>query len=237
MRAAGTFSKSVSKKLTQAGATTGRILHIHYSSFVIPVKVDGTVVQGLVDTGASVSCINERIVAKVKMIKSTFCCLKSANDAPLEVVGEVDMPIEVEGRCSAQKFFVVTGLSHALILGVDFLTSHDVLLRCRDRKLMFSRRVFHDEGERGTVNAIPATETQALPKGIHEYVERNAGIVTFRAGCANISLVIIRIQEGIRPIKQNPRRKSFTECQVIDKEVTKMLEMDVIRPSTSGWVS
>ena len=131
----GSHSKELSKKRAQAGVSTGRVLKIDSPTFNLPVLLEERPVNALVDTGASVSCVDDGYVDVSKRCKSAFVALRGANGSSLTVLGTCEFELECEKQRFKQKFYVVRKLLVPVILGMDFLESHHAQLDCTSRRV------------------------------------------------------------------------------------------------------
>ena len=83
-------------------------------------------IQALVDTGADVSGISDRILEINPRLRqyifrrSPRICV-SVNKVPLRSPYSLIVPIHIEGKVVHQEFHVIPNLIHPLLLGVDFL--------------------------------------------------------------------------------------------------------------------
>jgi hypothetical protein len=208
------------KKLQRAGVSTGQILRIDSPNFNIFVRLNESAVAALIDTGATVSCLDESYVDPNVITSSSFVKLKGANNASLLVLGTASVHFKWNEKLFQQKFYVIRHLLVPMILGMDFLVQNNALLDCANKTLK--------------INAVEFFSKPDLSKEtVNSYVNAD----DFKAGSAKIPPVKITIKSGAKPIKQSIRRKTVTEKEVIDKEVNKMLSMNVIRPSFSPWAS
>ena len=155
--------------------------HYHSSSVTLPstsdqspqhnvhavLKVNGEVNRKklfvLIDSGATVSAINQEVVGKpcVHLPESQQSTTIGANGLPLNVVGHVTLPVAIGDFNAQQKFVVVKNLSVDCLLGTDFLTAHKVVIDCGEQ-------VLHIGGSNGP--AVPFAVDSALPPSSHSLV-------------------------------------------------------------------
>lgn len=83
-----------------------------------------------------------------------------------------------------------------------------------------------------TTDDLTFDQREQVKQVIDEYFEL---VKYIKLGCTN--LIEHEIKTDIPPIKQRYYPVSPFMQQKIDKEIDKMLELDVIEPSTSGWSS
>lgn len=113
--------------------------------YYLSVKVNGTLVDALVDNGASVSVISSNILNKLNkpapLITSERTTLKGFGSALVDVLGQVEVTIEAkELRTPNFKLLVVpsSASGHSLILGLDFLENHYMIIDTVNRQLIYS---------------------------------------------------------------------------------------------------
>ena len=93
------------------------------------LKVLGTKVHALVDTGASVSCVSMAFLRKTgidlkSMETSSVRYIVGVSSNQVEVLGKIDVSLVIAGAQFVYRFLVLDNLKHSLILGVDFLFDH-----------------------------------------------------------------------------------------------------------------
>jgi len=113
-----------------------RVLLMH------PVIVNESKYDALIDTGASISAVSENFLAVIKdfihsrkPVKSFSVSLSVGNATKVSVVEQVEFIIEICNKQILWRFYVVPNLNNAIVLGMDFLVSHNVNIRCSDNKL------------------------------------------------------------------------------------------------------
>ena len=95
------------------------------------IKLQRIYYRSLVDTGAELSLINEKVYKHLKFqpaLKKTSIALQSANGSNIKVLGTVDLELKIAGMKITQNFIVVSDLNRNVILGRDFLVKNKVVL-------------------------------------------------------------------------------------------------------------
>ena len=92
----------------------------------------------LVDTGASQSCISTYMLRKfdanVKPLNETQQkLLLSADGRRLNVIGTVDLSVNINGDVSTFTFYVLPNLSQGVILGSNFLSHYKCKIDCNNQ--------------------------------------------------------------------------------------------------------
>ena len=129
------------------------------------------------------------------------------------VRGLVSLSFILMQRQFHHTFYIIDNRSYPIIIGLDFLSAHDIRLDCKQKLLMFPLATIKSEADSQQVQSI------------------------FEAGMAKIDPYRIQLKEGATPIKQPIRRKAIVEKEMIGKQIDEMLESRVIRESKSPWSS
>ena len=99
---------------------------------LIFVKVGVNKVKTLVDTGAQISCVTQALVQRsfpnIELQRSKLHCVSGVCGEKHLILGEVELPVKIDGLILYHKFHVLQRLHQTLILGVDFLKAHQANL-------------------------------------------------------------------------------------------------------------
>ena len=88
----------------------------------LPVTLFGKILTGLIDLGATKSCIKySPNLEKHKKIEKCLLSLKTADNSAIEVKGQIRVPIQIENDTYHINLIVIENLSTDLILGLDFI--------------------------------------------------------------------------------------------------------------------
>ena len=100
-------------------------------------KIGNSPVQFLLDSGAAVSviCCDMVPVSAMRRMEPASSSTVAANGLPLDVVGQVSVPVSLSGYCVTHTFLVVRGLTVEGLLGADFLEKHRAVIDFADRRL------------------------------------------------------------------------------------------------------
>ena len=93
------------------------------------VKIGKQRIRTLVDTGAECSLMHRRIYDQLKnrpKLLNKKVCLQSANGTELKCDGCVNVQICIGGTEMSQDFYVIRDLNRNMILGLDWLKTHNV---------------------------------------------------------------------------------------------------------------
>ena len=111
------------------------------NSSKIKVYIDSQPYISLVDTGADVSCISGTLARTLlekgvaKMQSSTVTVIRGVGGQPVPILGKMDLVLRLANLKVPQSFIVIEQLTCPLILGVDFLTSHQASLNFATQEL------------------------------------------------------------------------------------------------------
>lgn len=87
-------------------------------------------IPALIDSGASVSCIQKSLIDKLKqnhefdIYPTKLAEVTGVGGERHSVLGAVRLPVKISGVIFEQEFIVIKQLHHSLILGIDFMTSN-----------------------------------------------------------------------------------------------------------------
>lgn len=93
------------------------------------MNVGGQNVRALLDTGASISVMSSNFLNKTsyqsaKLIKPQHQKIKGVTGNYLEVLGMLDINLEIDGVSFQHQVHIIQDLHHSFILGLDFLTAN-----------------------------------------------------------------------------------------------------------------
>ena len=98
-------------------------------------KVKGDLVNILVDSGAMCSLVHQKIVkGKNISITPTATVLTGVTGTPMTVLGEAEVPLEINGEKYIHTCVVVRDMSYNMIMGFDLLSKRGYILNFSDAK-------------------------------------------------------------------------------------------------------
>ena len=105
------------------------------------IKIKGTFISALIDTGARISCIDLRLVKrlnlKIEQPSGNPSCLYSADGKQMEVFGLVQVDVRINGLRMPAEFQVLQDLTHQVILGIPFLQENQAIINLNQRTISF----------------------------------------------------------------------------------------------------
>jgi hypothetical protein len=203
----------------------------------LEVSIFGHPFRGLLDSGTSHTLLGgggwsilERSGVRLNKTK-TQCTV--ANGAKCDCLGFVRAPVQLLDKVQVLDVLIVPDVPHDLILGIDFWKSMDIVPDLRQDVWRFSKDVesarVHSIQSR---HALSSEQQHALERLVQSELHHTRPI-----GCTDVDQHHIELLPGTRPIKQRYYPVSPHKQKIIDEELRKMLELDVIEPSKSPWSS
>jgi hypothetical protein len=105
--------------------------------FVLPVVMGGQRFSALIDTGADCSLVKVSAVPEgTRVAKAVGVKFVTANGAQQEALGEVSLRVELAEQVVSGTFAVCDWIQHDFILGMDLLSSANLLVDCRQRRVV-----------------------------------------------------------------------------------------------------
>lgn len=240
---ANIFSDSVdSKRSSDAGEKKAILNYIiaHAANDQRPylaVKVFGRTILGLLDSGATCTIVGVdgwRILQELGMrsSKSDNLTCTVANGETCRALGKVAVPLELMGRICVIDVLIVPELSHGLVLGMDFWLRMGIVPDLGRNEWHFGDG--SKEHEIASV-CVESDLTEQQKTDLRRLLDDKFGRMDTSLGLT--TLVEHEILTDSPPIKQRYYPVSPHRQAIIDEELQKMLDSDVIEPSKSGWSS
>ena len=108
-------------------------------SLHVKVAVESVEVHALVDTGATSSFIQQALVRRLGLEESVRPCaqeVRYGNGDTEPMVGEMTLPIKVQGVAMPMQAYVLRSKGPSLIMGFSFLEANGLLVDCTSRTLI-----------------------------------------------------------------------------------------------------
>lgn len=223
------------------------------TAFFIEAKLDGTIIDALVDTGASISVIDETLLTadhKKAVKPTTPPKVVSCTGAQLRLTGTIDLLVTIADRNVLVEAYVGRGVTKCLILGMDFLSTHACSLDIRRRRLKLDQRRTKPAGsgnDRLVCSAVPkrdwspwiqhlaGAERQAMARLFDEFADVFAAD---KDDLGETSLVEHYIPTGnARPIRSRPYRVPQALKAEVERQIEHQLRLGVIEKSKSPWAA
>ena len=134
---AGTRDGGDSSKLKQNPSTNSSIPSKVSSPIFIHVQVNNKKQHAIIDTGSAVTIINKKLLKTIH--HKTFFYKqklhKSANSTSIDIIGEIQLEIKIQGYKTLVLADVATNLITDLVLGNDWITENNVVINSPQRHI------------------------------------------------------------------------------------------------------
>ena len=192
----------------------------------------------LVDTGAQVSVIPPSAHERTQL-PSTLT-LQAVNNSTIRTYGTRSLTLNIGHRRNLGCVFVIADVTTA-ILGADFLQHHSLIVDIRHQRLL-------DTTTNITVQGITSSSSQASPSpsllprspaSSFEAILSEFPAVTQQNTMAHTVKhnVTHHIKTTGPPVSARTRRLAPERLHIASQEFDHMLELGIIRPSSSSWAS
>lgn len=211
----------------------------------LSVNILDLTVCGLLDSGAAISIIgngaHERFIQLgYSLDDSNESTVTVADGSTCDTLGTISLPITFKGVNRVIKFYIIPSIISDLIFGVDFWRSFKLMPEIfKSISFIEAPKNFIKCGSVDKpINFIKSfdyltSEQQELANLI---IEQFHGCSFESKGLGRTNLIEHTIITGDSPpIKCRPYPMSPEKSKELQKEVDKMLELDVITPSESPW--
>ena len=188
----------------------------------------------LVDTGAEVSIIPPS-KAERKNRQDTIGLL-AANGSPIVTYGTRSLTLNLGLRRTFRWIFVVAKVRNP-ILGADFLKHHGLVVDMGHKRLADTRTNLTVQG---VISASPSLSPSMLPKqqsnNFNAIMREFPAITQLSSKDRPIKHdVTHHIDTAGPPVSAQPRRLAPERLKVARQEFEHMMELGIIRPSSSSW--
>lgn len=189
----------------------------------------------LVDSGAEISCLTKAYIKHVT--SETQINLYAANGSVIQTYGRAYISIDLGLRRTFRFDFIVANVESNLI-GADFLQKFGLLVDIRQRRLLDRVTNFSITATISNAEYQIFTVDQAMDKRVKTLLDKYKGVITPK----NYTIVKHNVKHNIitehnRPVFTNFSRLSGERLQAAKNEIERLLERNIIRPSTSPWAS
>ena len=204
----------------------------------LQVDIMGYSMLGLLDSGASRTIVGlpgyEILLSLgLKLVKQSSSCTV-ANGQVCNSIGYISAPITLVDKTRIIDIIVLPGLSHKIILGIDFWKAMDIIPDLgQDVWHFVESNDLNQVASVQDIDHLTTLERSALDDLVKEKISKmGSGL-----GYCKVAEHEIVLEEGVRPIKQRYYPVSPYKQKFIDEEVEEMLRLGVIERSNSPWSS
>jgi transposase InsO family protein len=137
---AGTRDGGDSSNTTQKPSTTNIMSTQSSSPIYIKVQVNSKQQHAIIDTGSAVTIINQQLLKKIYHKKFIYRkkSHKSANCTSINIVGEIELEIKIQGHKTLILADVATNLVTDLLLGNDWITENNVIIHSPQQRIFLT---------------------------------------------------------------------------------------------------
>lgn len=204
------------------------------------ILINGVQVKGLMDSGASVSCLGkdafETLHKCSQKWKEFEGSVRTASDQPLPIVGYADADVWFQGQMKRLRFYIIPSLSNQVYLGVDFWVAFNLLPKLEELIVVDAKEEVGFEKDVETENADMHIFSDEQKKELGRVVELFPS--GEKEGLGKTSLIKHTINVGnAKPTKQRYYAVSPAVEQKMYSEVDRMIELGVVEKSRSAWNS
>lgn len=206
---------------------------------------------GLLDTGASISCIGSELAqtdfSKFKNFSKCKAHVKTADGKSQSVIGWLDVIVTFKDKQRPLNIFVIPSISQRLILGIDFWKKFDLIPNIIEAVDVVDQSVLSVspsdfESDRKDSTIVNKSEERYFPLCPIQRQQLETVISLFpnfeKQGLGRTNLIKHNIDVGnTKPIKQRFYPVSPAVEKLIYTEIDRMLALGVIEPSNSAWSS
>nr|VZI26347.1 unnamed protein product [Spirometra erinaceieuropaei] len=190
----------------------------------------------LVDTGARISVVPP--TAADRRFPSTGLHLHAANCPPIPTFGSLSLTLDIGLRRSFTWIFVIADVPHA-ILSPNFLAEFDLLVDCRPARLLHRTTGLF---VRGLTPFSAPTKLSVLDTDIaspfRQLLLSHPNIINPQLRSGEVQHDFVHhIRTSGPSVFARPRRLAPERFQAAEAEFEHMLQLGIIRPSESPWVS
>lgn len=200
--------------------------------FYVSDKITGACF--LVDTGAQVSVIPASCADRRR--NEQTCPLQAINNSAIPTYGQRSLTLDFGLRRTFRWIFILADVSQA-VLGADFLSFFNLAVDMHAHRLI-------DLNTRLSINGIPCTSSSTSLRALtpaSPYAKILADFPNLTKPHTRESPVKHSVTHHIvttgPPVFTRPRRLSGERLTIARREFEHMLELGIVRPSSSNWAS
>lgn len=204
----------------------------------LEITVLGYPMLGLLDSGSSVTLVgntgmNILLGLGLELDTSSVVTCTVADRSTCTTVGKIRTPVCLMNKIQILDILVVPNLASDLILGMDFWLGMDVVPDLRNDVWHFGMPPQVSVSGIQPEDTLTSEQRDKLEALLREkFTQMGKGL-----GFTNVTEHEIILDPGTRPLKQRYYPVSPFKQKIIDEELRRMLDMDIIEPSASAWSS
>lgn len=211
----------------------------------VQIKILDMVITGLLDTGSSVTILgndsHKKLLSMGLQLNTTnHVQFSTAGGEEFNSLGTISLPIDFLHKKHIMQAYVVPGIKHPLILGIDFWKLFDLFPKhldaisfCKDTNSTLKAEAI-SESSLCSYEHLPDDQRATADQLISQFRD----ISYEERGLGRTSLITHKIDTGdAAPIRQRYYRMSPEKQRVLVEQLDEMLKDDVVEPCESPWSS
>lgn len=208
---------------------------VQQTSGLLKIRDNITSLKFLVDTGAEFSVLPASTADRARGPHGLE--LKAANDSNIPTYGRRILTLSLGLRRNYTWIFLLADVSHP-ILGADFLSHHDLLVDTKRGRLIDNHTRL---SSLGSFSSVPSTHLTAAVSASNpaflSLLREFPGLTQASHPPEPQHAVRHHIETTGPPVFCRPRRLDGSRLAVAKAEFQRLLDFDVIRPSSSPYAS
>lgn len=203
----------------------------------VTLNINGVDLIGLLDSGASISCLGRDAFENLKKCKLKWkeyqgSAVKTASGENQNIEGFSDVNVQFKGQTKLIRFYIIPTLSNVLYLGIDFWLSFGLLPQINELQGTVLTTEKEGDGVVPDMHILDDVQKSKLAEVVAIFPS------SAKEGLGKTTLIKHSIEVGnAKPIKQRYHAVSPAIEKKMYDEVDRMIELDVIEESNSPWSS
>lgn len=213
----------------------------------VVVNINDKPIIGLLDTGSSTTILgngshNHLLEAGFKSEADDAKQFVAAGGEKLNSTGVIHLPVTFQDKTHTIKVYIVPGIKHSLILGMDFWRLFDLFPKHLDRIAFYNdsdQILTTDLENQQPLNLLTYDHLSNEQKSTADHIISQFRNISYEeCGLGRTSMITHSIDTGdAAPIRQRYYRMSPEKQRILVEQLDDMLKEDVVEPCESPWSS
>lgn len=252
-------SKANKNKSNPSPTSTPKV-NVNFRKFLIPSLVDSGSARSLISAEIYELLRESKLRKFIKKEDNTIRlrCL-TATEEPIDINTEIELKVRIDGFSWVFPFLVSSQISQKLILGADFIKFAKMIIDLDSEHIYFKFnptlkipvtrqpnagiQIVDDSPEECTPNPDPLVQGPDLShlsphekQEVQKFLDTFPNVITTKLGCCKLIEYDIELTDEI-PVRTPPYKLTPPKMEVMRECIQKLLDDDVIEPSTSPYCS
>lgn len=223
--------KKIRREISSASLYEGKD-----SRFYSKIRIEGQEIEGLLDSGATVTCLGKNcleFIAKTGLsMQHFFSFIKTADGSPHKIVGRIRTNVSFNRLSKEVTFYLVPSLNRELFLGVDFMRKFNLFASVES--LTTNDVNLCEDAECGSAEVKTHTLSSIQQQQLNLIVEKFPCYAKKGLGKTNLEVHTIDTRDAT-PVKDRHYPVSPAVQKLMYAELDRMLSLGVIEQSESPW--